>query len=106
LKDRPQKNQELLEEISGLKQRIKELEQEVMLVRSEKIVFLGQFSVRIAHELKNPLGIILQGIAYVQSSVEDGTLIDACDKIKKAAVRADTAIQNLLSFLERHGERA
>ena len=100
LKDRPRKDQELLEEISGLKQRIKELEQEVMLIRSENIAFLGQLSARIAHELKNPLSIILQGIAYVRASVEDGVLIDACDKIKKGAIRADTAIQNLLSFLK------
>ena len=100
MKDRPRKNQELLEEISDLKPRIKELEQEAMLVRSERITFLGQLSARIAHELKNPLSIILQGIAYVRASVEDGTLIDACDKINKSAVRADIAIQNLLSFLE------
>lgn len=71
---------------------------EAMLIQSEKMVSLGQLSAGIAHELKNPLSIILQGIAYVQSSVEDGALIDACDRIKKSAIRADIVIQNLLSF--------
>ncbi len=69
-----------------------------MLIQSEKMASLGHLSAGIAHELKNPLSIILQGIAYVQSSVEDGTLIDACDRIKKSAIRADTVIHNLLSF--------
>jgi signal transduction histidine kinase len=94
MKDRSGINQELLEEISALKQRIKELEQS----ESEKMASLEQLSDRIAHELKNPLSIILQGIAYVQSSVKDSTLIDACDRIKKSAIRADIVIQNLLSF--------
>ncbi|OPY76464.1 MAG: sensory histidine kinase AtoS [Syntrophorhabdus sp. PtaU1.Bin058] len=100
LKDRPRKDQELLEEISDLKRRIRELEQEVTLIQLEKVALLGQLSTRIAHELKNPLSIILQGIAYIRSSVEDSVLIDACDKIKKSAIRADAAIQNLLGFLE------
>jgi len=71
---------------------------EAMLIQSEKMASLGQLSAGIAHELKNPLSIILQGIAYVQSSVEDGTLIDACERIKKSAIRADIVIRNLLSF--------
>ncbi|OPY76462.1 MAG: Sporulation kinase A [Syntrophorhabdus sp. PtaU1.Bin058] len=71
---------------------------EAMLIQLEKMASLGQISAGIAHELKNPLSIILQGIAYVQSSVEDGTLVDACERIKKSAIRADIVIQNLLSF--------
>ena len=71
---------------------------EAMLIQSEKMASLGQLSAGIAHELKNPLGIIVQGISYVQSSVEDSTLVDACDRIKKSAIRADTIIKNLLNF--------
>ncbi len=57
------------------------------------------FSAGIAHELKNPLGIILQGIAYVSSSIkEDYALFDACERITKSAIHADMIIRNLLSF--------
>lgn len=86
------KNKELRKVYEDLKR------SEAMLIQSEKMASLGHISAGIAHELKNPLSIILQGIAYVQSSVEDGTLVDACERIKKSAIRADIVIQNLLSF--------
>jgi len=86
------KNRELNKAYEDLKR------SESMLIQSEKMASLGQLSAGIAHELKNPLSIILQGISYIQSSVEDGTLIDACDRIKKSAIRADIVIQSLLSF--------
>ena len=94
MKDQSGTNQELLEEISALKQRIKELEQS----EKEKTASFEQLSAKIAHELKNPLSIILQGIAYVQSSLKDSALIDACDRINKSAIRADIVIQDLLGF--------
>lgn len=71
---------------------------EASLVQSEKMSSLGLLSAGIAHELKNPLGIILQGINYVQLSVEDEMMKEVCERTKKSAIRADTIIQNLLNF--------
>jgi len=71
---------------------------EEALVQSEKMASLGQLSAGVAHELKNPLGIIIQGIAYVRSSVEDPALVDAFERITKSALRANTIIQNLLDY--------
>ncbi|MDD2773443.1 MAG: PAS domain S-box protein [Elusimicrobiales bacterium] len=36
------------------------------LIQSEKLAALGRFSSGIAHEIKNPLGIIMGGIEYLQ----------------------------------------
>ena len=47
-----------------------------VLIQSEKMASLGRLSAGIAHEMKNPLSIILQGIAYIHSSVENSKLID------------------------------
>jgi PAS domain S-box-containing protein len=86
------KNRELKEAYAELKA------SEASLVQSEKMSSLGLLSAGIAHELKNPLGIILQGIAYVQLSVEDETVKEVCERTKKSAIRADKIIQNLLNF--------
>ena len=71
---------------------------EASLVQSEKMSSLGLLSAGIAHELKNPLGIILQGITYIQLSVEDEIMKEVCERTLKSAIRADKIIQNLLNF--------
>ncbi len=71
---------------------------EAVLVQTEKMASLGLLSAGVAHELKNPLGVILQGVAYVQSSVGDEALIDACERVSKSAVRANSVVENLLNF--------
>ncbi len=73
---------------------------EAELVQSEKMASLGILSAGIAHEIKNPLNIIIQGIEYIRSSLEDKTPvdIDACERIKKSAIRADNIIKSLMTF--------
>ncbi|MFA5162038.1 MAG: PAS domain S-box protein [Elusimicrobiales bacterium] len=46
----------------------------LQLIQSEKMAALGRFSSGIAHEIKNPLGIILGGIEYLQ--IKDLVSID------------------------------
>jgi two-component system, NtrC family, sensor kinase len=76
----------------------KQREAEAALIQSEKMASLGRLSAGVAHELKNPLGIIIQGIAYVRSSVENPEIVDVCERITKSAIRANAIIQNLLNF--------
>jgi two-component system NtrC family sensor kinase len=69
------------------------------LIQSEKLAALGIVAAGIAHEVKNPLAIIIQGVDYLKSSTGSDThLVEVIDKINKSAFRADSIIKGLLSF--------
>ncbi len=69
------------------------------LIQAEKLAALGIVAAGIAHEVKNPLAIIIQGVEYLKSTVEsDKTLLDVTERIKRSALRADNIIKGLLSF--------
>jgi signal transduction histidine kinase len=69
------------------------------LVQSEKLAALGRVAAGVAHEVKNPLAIIVQGIAFLKKSLSnDARLLDAAGRIEKSALRADNIIKGLLSF--------
>ena len=69
------------------------------LIQSEKLAALGIVAAGIAHEVKNPLAIIIQGVEYLRTSVDsDIHMADIIERIKKSAFRADSIIKGLLSF--------
>jgi signal transduction histidine kinase len=70
------------------------------LIQSEKLAALGRFSTGLAHEVRNPLGVILGGIEYLEQKLprlsEDIKV--ALEKIKEAIFRADNILVGLLRF--------
>lgn len=69
------------------------------LLQSEKLAALGAVAAGVAHEVKNPLAIIVQGIEYLKSSLrDDNSLLDVTERIEKSALRADNIVKGLLSF--------
>lgn len=77
---------------------------EEMVVQQEKLASIGQLAAGIAHEIKNPLAIILQGTEFMKSCVEkDEFLSDSAERIKNSANRADTIIKGLLSYSRQGG---
>jgi len=76
-------------------------EAEVSLIASEKMASLGTLSAGVAHEIRNPLTIILHGIERLESSPSDGPgRQDIVNGIKQAVLRADGIIKGLLSFTQ------
>jgi len=70
------------------------------LAQSEKLSSLGRFASGIAHEIKNPLGIILEGVELLETKLSkaDKDVKITINKIKESTLRADTIVHGLLEF--------
>jgi signal transduction histidine kinase/DNA-binding response OmpR family regulator len=70
------------------------------LIQSEKMAAVGRFASGIAHEVKNPLGIILSGAELLQMKFPraDADVASTLEKIKEASLRANFVLQSLLQF--------
>jgi len=69
------------------------------LLKSQKVAAIGQVSASLAHELNNPIGIILNHVELLQSKKlteeEEATFLD---RIHSEIVRVNKVIENLLHF--------
>jgi len=81
------------------------------LVQSEKLKAIGQLASGVAHEIRNPIGIIMQGVAYLEQiiSPEEKEPRQTLSLLKDSAQRADRIVISLLDFsratkLELHPE--
>jgi signal transduction histidine kinase len=69
------------------------------LIHTERLAALGAVAAGVAHEVKNPLAIIVQGIEFLKSSLcNDARLLDVTCRIEKSVIRADNIIKGLLSY--------
>lgn len=73
---------------------------QAMLVQAEKMAAIGELASGVAHEVKNPLGIILQGVSYLELEItpEQANLHDVLQMIKEAVRRSDKIVRDLLNF--------
>lgn len=86
--------------INSRKEALEEKERtQQQLIQTEKLAALGSVAAGVAHEVKNPLAIIVQGVEYLQKALSgDERLADVAARIEKSALRADKIVKALLSF--------
>jgi len=80
-------------------------EMQAQLIQIEKMEAIGRLASGVAHEVKNPLGIILQGVNYLERKVspEEKDTFEIVQMIKSNIKRANNIVSALLEF-SRAGE--
>ena len=82
------------------KEHIKLKEMQDQLIQAEKLNAVGQLASGVAHEVRNPLGIILQGVNYLEKriSTKEEDISEILIMLKDSVKRADKIINALLDF--------
>jgi len=72
------------------------------LVQSEKLSAVGQFVAGVAHELNNPLAVVIGFSELLSDQVADEKALSHLEMIGKGAHRCQKIVANLLSFAREH----
>ncbi len=88
----------MINDMEKINQQLKATQEE--LIQTQKMAAVGTLSSGIAHEIKNPLAIILQGIERLEKKIpeDEKSLKQYVVMIKNAAVRANKVVTTLLTF--------
>jgi PAS domain S-box-containing protein len=72
------------------------------LFRSEKLAALGQLLAGVAHELNNPLSVVLGQTVLIRETAEEPRVVARADKIAQAAERCARIVRDFLALARRY----
>ncbi|MCK5215010.1 MAG: PAS domain S-box protein [Candidatus Omnitrophica bacterium] len=96
------KNQELLkdmiQDIHKTQQQLKDTQDQ--LIQAEKMSAVGLLAGGVAHEVKNPLGVIIQGVNYLSKKLGDKSenVVEVLEMMRLSVKRADNIVKGLVDF--------
>jgi len=95
-----------VEQLKRTHEKLKQSHQELkaaqlQLIQAAKLDSVGQLAAGVAHEVKNPLATVLQGVEYLSDSLSNktnGNLRQVIEDIREATERANVIVNGLLDF--------
>ena len=75
---------------------------EEALRQSEKLAAMGTLLAGVAHELNNPLSVIVGRTALLREALGEGALAQQSEEIAQAAARAARIVRNFLALARQH----
>jgi PAS domain S-box-containing protein len=94
-------NEELARSEAALRKSHEELKSaQLQLIQAEKMESIGTLAAGVAHEVKNPLAIMMMGVNYLgkRFGTQDENLALVLKEMREAITRADTITRGLLDF--------
>lgn len=96
------KSREQLERLNRhLVQANQELQQtQMQLIQAEKLESIGRLAAGVAHEVKNPLALLLLGVDYLSQGIapDDPNVEKILQQMRDAVERADRIVRGLVDF--------
>ncbi|MEC5128934.1 ATP-binding protein [Verrucomicrobiales bacterium BCK34] len=73
---------------------------QMQLIQAEKLESIGRLAAGVAHEVKNPLAMILLGVDYLSRGIDpdDGNVEMILTQMREAVERADRIVRGLVDF--------
>lgn len=96
-----QKEKELLQVNETLKKANEELKAtQLQLIQAEKMESVGRLAAGVAHEVKNPLALLLMGVEYMTGGIkpDDPNIPGVLNEMREGIARADSIIRGLVDF--------